>query len=147
MGADVLLTDLPETIPVLERNIAANAARFASAGGSARAAVLDWTKVDEAPATELLARPFDYILCADLVFNARSITPMLHALVAAAQRGGDRTAVLLAHKSRDENMVDRPMFERIMERFDGEEIPHERQHPDFRHGRIDVYYMTLLPKA
>ncbi|CAD0088118.1 unnamed protein product, partial [Aureobasidium vineae] len=43
LGANVLLTDLPEIVPNLERNIASNRDMIESRNGSARAAMLDWT--------------------------------------------------------------------------------------------------------
>lgn len=43
LGANVLLTDLPEIVPNLERNIASNQDIINSREGSARAAMLDWT--------------------------------------------------------------------------------------------------------
>ncbi|KEQ59161.1 uncharacterized protein M437DRAFT_57218 [Aureobasidium melanogenum CBS 110374] len=43
LGADVLLTDLPEIVPNLERNITSNEDIINSRNGSARAAMLDWT--------------------------------------------------------------------------------------------------------
>ncbi|KAH0284747.1 hypothetical protein M436DRAFT_86349 [Aureobasidium namibiae CBS 147.97] len=43
LGANVLLTDLPEIVPNLERNIASNKEMIESRKGSARAAILDWT--------------------------------------------------------------------------------------------------------
>jgi predicted nicotinamide N-methyase len=43
LGANVLLTDLPEIVPNLQRNIASNKDMIKSRKGSARAATLDWT--------------------------------------------------------------------------------------------------------
>ncbi|KAG9625379.1 VPS28-domain-containing protein, partial [Aureobasidium melanogenum] len=43
LGANVLLTDLPEIVPNLERNITSNEDIINSRNGSARAAMLDWT--------------------------------------------------------------------------------------------------------
>ncbi|THY30917.1 VPS28-domain-containing protein [Aureobasidium pullulans] len=43
LGAQVLLTDLPEIVPNLERNIASNEETIDSRNGSAQAAMLDWT--------------------------------------------------------------------------------------------------------
>ncbi|KAK6003088.1 hypothetical protein QM012_000933 [Aureobasidium pullulans] len=43
LGTNVLLTDLPEIVPNLERNIASNEDMVKSRSGSARAAMLDWT--------------------------------------------------------------------------------------------------------
>ncbi|KAL1304278.1 hypothetical protein AAFC00_000688 [Neodothiora populina] len=47
LQAEVLLTDLPDIVPNLARNIAANADIIRHGGGSARAATLDWTVPDK----------------------------------------------------------------------------------------------------
>jgi predicted nicotinamide N-methyase len=52
LGANVLLTDLPEIVPNLERNIASNADIIESRKGSARAAMLDWTVPEKIIYTE-----------------------------------------------------------------------------------------------
>jgi predicted nicotinamide N-methyase len=43
----VILTDLPEIVPNLEQNARSNSEVMSSQGGSATAAVLDWTKPEE----------------------------------------------------------------------------------------------------
>lgn len=47
LGVNVLLTDLPEIVPNLARNADDNAELLSSRGGSAAAAVIDWTKPQE----------------------------------------------------------------------------------------------------
>ncbi|GAB7344198.1 hypothetical protein MBLNU457_2089t1 [Dothideomycetes sp. NU457] len=47
LGLNVLLTDLPEIVPNLARNAGDNAELLSSCGGSATAAVIDWTKPQE----------------------------------------------------------------------------------------------------
>ena len=43
LGAHVVATDLPAVLPLLEANIASNRAMVAAAGGTMRAAALDWS--------------------------------------------------------------------------------------------------------
>jgi len=47
LGVNVLLTDLPEIVPNLARNADDNEELLSSRGGSAAAAVIDWTKPQE----------------------------------------------------------------------------------------------------
>lgn len=58
-GASVTLTDLPEIVPNLSRNIDANQATIQAGGGSTSAAVLDWSMPDEISPFTLGSSPFD----------------------------------------------------------------------------------------
>jgi len=75
-GADVLATDwAPEALALLERNAVANGLRVATA-------VLDWRS--GAPA----GRPFDLVLAADVLYEARNAEPLLAVLEEAVAPGG-----------------------------------------------------------
>lgn len=163
MGALTMCTDLPELLPLLRSNVELNRELIAKCGGSVTATALDWT--DPAKFLESQTTGFDYIVCSDLVFNASAILPLTRVLFAlcsirtAKSDSGDvkvgksdassattPTVVLFAHKSRTE-AVDEALFSSIMRIFDGEEIPIDRQHPDYCSRRIDLYRMSLKPNA
>lgn len=88
LGADVTATDLPTVLPQLETAIAANAGLVAAAGGSIRAAALDW----HAPQGALLAPPggskeqYSWLLGADLVYSQEPVAALVAAVAAAAAR-------------------------------------------------------------
>eukprot|EP00775_Hariotina_reticulata_P011281 gene11281-11431_t len=82
LGAHVTLTDLPELQPLLQANIAANKQLISTLGGSATAAVLDWTAL-ECPqhcSSALLQQRWDFGMGADLVFNAVQVTPVVQVI-------------------------------------------------------------------
>lgn len=77
-GASVWLTDLPEIVPNLSRNIDANQKVIEAAGSSASAAVLDWSVPDDVSPLTPGPSPFDansssarfpIILAADSVYS------------------------------------------------------------------------------
>lgn len=65
-GAHVILTDLPDIVPNLERNAQENAALLSHYGGKVNTAVLDWTEPASFP-TE--ANTFALILAADPIYS------------------------------------------------------------------------------
>jgi predicted nicotinamide N-methyase len=76
-GADVLATDwAPEALDHLERNAAANGLRV-------RTALLDWR--DGAPAEP----PFDLVIAADVLYEARNAEPLLATLEETVAADGE----------------------------------------------------------
>jgi predicted nicotinamide N-methyase len=76
-GGDVLATDwAPEALALLETNAAANGLRVETL-------VLDWR--DSAPA----GGPFDVVLAADVLYEARNAEPLLAMLDDAVAAGGE----------------------------------------------------------
>jgi SAM-dependent methyltransferase len=72
-GADVVLTDLPEIVPNLQRNLELNAEVVEHTGGSVEARALDWADQSDAPATN--GEEFELIVAADPIYS--SDHPML----------------------------------------------------------------------
>lgn len=68
----VLLTDLPEIVPNLERNLNDNAMVINSNGGSVSAAVLDWRQPEALllASEQCAARAFSLILAADMIYSS-----------------------------------------------------------------------------
>lgn len=67
----VILTDLPEIVPNLEQNARSNSQVISSRGGSASAAVLDWTKPEDFDYDTFEGSPksFPLILVADPIYS------------------------------------------------------------------------------
>lgn len=72
-GADVILTDLPLAIPLLERNVTRNFAKVQSCGGAATVRVLDWREMGNA--TDFGS--CDLLLACDLVWRADQCEPLV----------------------------------------------------------------------
>ena len=66
-----VLTDLPEIVPNLEQNARSNSEVISSCGGSASAAVLDWTRPDELELASFDGSPnsFPLIVVADPIYS------------------------------------------------------------------------------
>lgn len=77
-GADVTLTDLPEALPILRHNAAANFEPGTPEAERVRVLPLDWTQ-GLSPALRQL-QPFDVVVGADLVYNEALYAPLLDTL-------------------------------------------------------------------
>lgn len=88
----VVLTDLPEIVPNLQRNVDANAALLSQLNGDAEAAVLDWSQpsafappsagLDQKPAEVGQERAcFRLILAADPIYDASHPALLVQAIV------------------------------------------------------------------
>eukprot|EP00747_Dinoflagellata_sp_TGD_P063919 gnl/TRDRNA2_/TRDRNA2_153660_c0_seq1.p1 gnl/TRDRNA2_/TRDRNA2_153660_c0~~gnl/TRDRNA2_/TRDRNA2_153660_c0_seq1.p1 ORF type:complete len:212 (-),score=44.88 gnl/TRDRNA2_/TRDRNA2_153660_c0_seq1:44-619(-) len=129
LGACVVLTDVPEMIELLDKNIAAN---FAGEGdfagldsGTARSAGLSW---DAAAAEALVTKegsPFELVLCCDCVYEPlygeswRSLVETVEALC----RGPETTALVSLQRRGSEGIdgVDR-FLERLGQNLEVEKL-------------------------
>lgn len=138
------LTDLPEVLPALQRNIAANAALASLVA----AAPLDW---QDPWASPVLAgsgggssslQGGQLVLAADCVWLEELVQPFVAALEAAAAAPGNRA--LLAYQSRSAR-VDDLLFGLLRRRFDAApQAPLPGEPP---RGPIDIYLLTPKPTA
>ncbi|BDA41992.1 probable EEF1A lysine methyltransferase 3 [Coccomyxa sp. Obi] len=97
LGADVLLTDLPDPLDIVRDNIALNSDTIASAGGNAAAQAFVWGKTDVSELTPEWRTP-DIIVAADVVYRRELFQPLLHALKSLG--GSHGTRILLSHVRR-----------------------------------------------
>jgi predicted nicotinamide N-methyase len=73
LGRRVVLTDLPEIVPNLQRNSNTNAARLDHYGASTKTAVLDWTSPNELrlnDQSEQVPHHFPLIVVADPIYSS-----------------------------------------------------------------------------
>ena len=81
-ASDVLLTDLPEAMDILNHNI--SKAKFSSTRGRVAAAILDW---DKTLPDEIAKNHYDLLIVSDCTYNSDSIPALvgtLTALIAAS---------------------------------------------------------------
>jgi predicted nicotinamide N-methyase len=95
LGGDVVMTDLPELLPLLHHNITLNAEIVASAQGSLSAAELRWGKT---ALPQELVDP-DLILLSDCVFETAAAQLLVETLEQLCTQPG--TTVLLANEQRE----------------------------------------------
>lgn len=87
--SDVLLTDLPEAIDILNHNV--KHARFVSRRGKIATMVLDW---DE-PLPETVAKqPPDLVIVSDCTYNSDSIPGLVNTLTSVAENSPDALIVV-----------------------------------------------------
>ena len=133
-----LLTDLPEVLPSLRHNIAANPALMQLVS----AAALDW----EEPQSSTALRPASsgacpsplLVLAADCVWLEDLVQPFVSTLELAV-RPGDRA--LLAYQSRS-SRVDQLLFGLLRRRYNVAPAPALPAQPP--RGPIDIYWLSNL---
>lgn len=79
----VILTDLPDIVPNLERNVRANAAHITASGGVMSTAVLDWSTPQDFTLCDdsaLKAHSFPLIFAADPIYSAEHPTLLVNAI-------------------------------------------------------------------
>jgi len=79
--SDVLLTDLPEAMAILNHNV--QSARFASERGQIATTVLDW---DNALPDEVSSKHWDVIIVSDCTYNSDSIPALVKTLISLVER-------------------------------------------------------------
>ena len=92
-AAPCVLTDIEETVELLEENLESNAPHLPDGGARVTTEELDWTEAEH------LARfadraPFDFVLCADTIYETECVRPFLAVLDALS---GPDTTIVFAH--------------------------------------------------
>ena len=147
LGADVTLSDTEEALPLLRRNVAANARAVADAGGAARVACLDWA----APPAELADEaPWDVVLAADVIYSPTQtqlgpFTALLARLAARNRPGGPVATMLLAHKERDEALTAALLAAMSGAGVAAAEVPLDAHDPEARSRSVRLFVCTPLP--
>ncbi|XP_066497202.1 protein-lysine methyltransferase METTL21D [Hoplias malabaricus] len=134
LGANVTVTDLEDLQPLLEMNIRENQDLVSK--GSITAKVLKWGE----DVNDFLPHP-DYILMADCIYYEQSVEPLVETLKLLA---APETCIICCYEQRTVGVnpeVERRFFERLMQDFDSEEIPTERQDPEF--NSLDIHILHL----
>ncbi|XP_076101493.1 protein N-lysine methyltransferase METTL21D-like isoform X1 [Mytilus galloprovincialis] len=133
-GANVTITDLPEFIPLINMNIAANKHLIT---GNATAKTLVW-------GTDTITnQTFDYVCLADCIYYEQSLQPLVKTIT---DHCNGNTTVLCCYENRiTEHKLElkSKFFELIDEKFNVEEIPLHRQDPQFRSGDIHIMEFKL----
>ncbi|XP_028854388.1 protein N-lysine methyltransferase METTL21D [Denticeps clupeoides] len=133
LGAKVTLTDLEDLLPLLHLNIRANEALVT---GSISAKVLEWGQ----NVADFLPCP-DFILMADCIYYEESITPLMETLKTLS---GPQTTVICCYEQRTEGVnpkVEKLFLEMLLRDFQCEEVPNERQDPEFNSPDIRILHL------
>ncbi len=139
--ADVLLTDLPEFVPLLRSNAALNACLF-----SAEAAALTWGEPDPAIVEQ---RRFDLVLVSDCIYYEASLDPLVNTLVRLSEANAGVT-ILVSYEDRSASSAEK---QRVQERFlelvksagfSARQYPTSECHPDY--ASDDIHVLGLQKK-
>ncbi|OWF49511.1 Protein-lysine methyltransferase METTL21D [Mizuhopecten yessoensis] len=125
-GANVTITDLPEFLPLMNLNIDTNQHHIT---GRAVAQSLQWGE-------ESLGRTVEYVLLADCIYYEKSLSPLVESICSLCS---DTTVVLCCYEQRttgNKPELERKFLELMLETFNVEDIPLERQDSHFRSADI-----------
>jgi len=137
LGANVVLTDLEEALPMLEKNIRVNEQVWKNLGGAAEAKVLKWGKD-----VNLDFKP-DIVLLTDCVYYEESVQPLLHTLETLCDSDCG-TYAILSQEERDtpkQVVVWKQFLEELNNRFKIEYIPISQQDPTY--SSTDIHLMKI----
>ncbi|XP_034433282.1 protein-lysine methyltransferase METTL21D [Hippoglossus hippoglossus] len=134
LGAQVTVTDLEDLQTLLRVNIQENQAHISS--GSITAKVLKWGE----DVSDFLPSPH-YVLMADCIYYEQSIVPLVETLKLLS---GPDTCIICCYEQRTEGVnpqVERQFFELLEQHFRFEEIPSDKQDPEFSSPDIHILHI------
>ena len=134
-GATVVATERAIALPLLEKNLEANAALVERRGGTLSCAALDWT----APDADVLNRGYDAVVGADLCFAANAEGAAALAQVVGDVLGRGTPIGILAQEIRERDATPAAFVADLRRRG-------VRTTERAIHGACDVVYYELLPR-
>ncbi|XP_026330188.1 protein-lysine methyltransferase METTL21D-like [Hyposmocoma kahamanoa] len=143
LGAQVTLSDLPETLPLLRLNINENKTKISSMGGYAIAESLIWGD----NTSEILKEEFDMVVLADCVYYEEALEPLIETLKSLTNTFNKKPIIYLTQELRDSEIQKQlweSFHEKISEIFYIEQVPEEQQHANYRSS--DIILLRLNKK-
>lgn len=136
LGAShVILSDLPELLPLLEINRAQNTS---SVSGVVEVQQLTWGNTQQIQAVKTP----DVILLADCIYYGESLEPLVSTVKALS---GPTTTVIMSYEQRTDGnkpQLQRKFFDLMEEYFTKQQIPEEEHHDIYRSEDILIYEFT-----
>ncbi|XP_059209553.1 protein-lysine methyltransferase METTL21D [Centropristis striata] len=136
LGAVVTVTDLEDLQTLLKLNIQENQALINSGSGSVTAKVLKWGE----DLSDFHPLP-QYVLMADCIYYEQSIVPLVESLKLLS---GPETCIICCYEQRTEGVnpeMERKFFELLQQHFHCEEIPSDKQDPEFSSPDIHILHI------
>ncbi|GMH03916.1 hypothetical protein Nepgr_005755 [Nepenthes gracilis] len=134
LGAQVVLTDLPERLRLLTKNVKTNLIP-SDLRGSAMVRELIW---GEEPDPEVLEPLADYVLGSDVIYSEEAVGDLLATL---RQLCGIHTTGILAGELRNDAVLEY-FLEVAMEDFLIGRVDQTDWHPDYHSQRVVIYMLT-----
>lgn len=133
LGAEVVLTDLPDRIPLLEKNVGANKHLV---GDRVTTQVLDWI-------SDSIPDGFDLVLAVDCVYYNSTIDPLINLL-----KNCDAKETVVVSEERDigeASIAQKTFFEKIGKCFSFSPIP--KRDLDTNYYADDIIIGRLIRKV
>ncbi|TQD94200.1 hypothetical protein C1H46_020152 [Malus baccata] len=134
LGGQVVLTDLPDRLRLLRKNIEVNL-RHGDMRGSAK--VMEFTWGDD-PDPELTVPPPDLVLGSDVIYSEEAVLDLLSAL---QQLSGGETTIFLAGELRNDAVLEY-FLECAMKDFVIGRLDQRQWHPEYCSSRVVLYVLV-----
>ncbi|XP_057773371.1 uncharacterized protein LOC130992651 isoform X2 [Salvia miltiorrhiza] len=133
LGAHVILTDLPDRLKLLKKNVETNL--YGDPRGSARVEELTWGDDLDKDFTDPLP---DFVLGSDVVYSEGAVTDLMETLVELC---GEQTTVILAGELRNDAILEY-FLEAASKEFIVGRVDKEQWHPDYCSSRVAIYVLV-----
>lgn len=134
LGGQVVLTDLPDRLRLLRKNIEVNL-RHGNMRGSAK--VMEFTWGDDLD-PELTEPPPDLVLGSDVIYSEEAVLDLLSAL---QQLSGGETTIFLAGELRNDAVLEY-FLECAMKDFVIGRLDQRQWHPEYCSSRVVLYVLV-----
>ncbi|KAL3507066.1 hypothetical protein ACH5RR_032448 [Cinchona calisaya] len=133
LGADVVLTDLPDRLRLLKKNVEANL--YGNVRGSATVKELTWgDNLDP----DLNSPSPDFVLGSDVIYSEEAVIDLLATLLDLC---GTQTTIILAGELRNDAILEY-FLEAALKEFVVGCIDQEQWHPDYCSLRVVIYILV-----
>uniref|UniRef100_A0A1J3D991 Protein-lysine methyltransferase METTL21D n=1 Tax=Noccaea caerulescens TaxID=107243 RepID=A0A1J3D991_NOCCA len=138
LGGNVVLTDLPDRLRLLKKNIQTNLHR-GDTRGSATVEELVW---GDDPDPDLIAPFPDYVLGSDVIYSEEAVHHLIKTLL---QLSGDQTTIFLAGELRNDAVLEY-FLESALKDFAIGRVEQTQWHPEYRSRRVVLYVLEKKSK-
>ncbi|KAK6921330.1 Lysine methyltransferase, partial [Dillenia turbinata] len=138
LGAHVILTDLPDRLRLLKKNVETNL-NHVQLKGSATVSELVW---GDYLGPEFLQPLPDYVLGSDVIYSEAAVVDLLDTLT---QLCGEHTTIFLAGELRNDSVLEY-FLETAMKDFVIGRVEQAQWHPDYCSQRVVVYALVKKQK-
>ncbi|KAK4026367.1 hypothetical protein OUZ56_015370 [Daphnia magna] len=145
LGGDCLMTDLPEMVPLIKRNLFKNTPLLQGAG-SAKA--FEWGS-DMSGLVSHTDKGFDIVLAADCIYYKESLNAFIKTIedLSSHSNEGTKTEIFISYEDREseeKKTLIADFFERIKKSCCVSKVPYEHYRNDFRCEDIHIFKITSL---
>ncbi|XP_010037039.2 protein N-lysine methyltransferase METTL21A [Eucalyptus grandis] len=138
LGAQVVLTDLPDRLRLLRKNVETNL-KHDNMRGSAVVKELIW---GDDPDRDLIEPLPDYVLGSDVIYSEGAVEDLMETLL---QLSGTQTTIILAGELRNDSILEY-FLDAAMKYFVVGRVDQAQFHPDYRSQRVAMYVLVKKVK-